>query len=86
MHTRPVLFHSQCIAGLRVGVMAPFFLLFCRGPHSGQTQNSNVTSGFRRFELCKKFEKKTCETFVGKCYKSSTARENYKLGDSEDVR
>ena len=34
------------------------------------------------------FEKKTCETFVGKCYKSSTVtcvRENYKLRVSEDV-
>ena len=28
------------------------------------------------------FEKKTCETFVGKCYKSSPVRGNYKLGVS----
>ena len=33
----------------------------------------------------REFEKKTCETFVGKCYKNSTGRENYKLGVSEDV-
>ena len=26
------------------------------------------------------FAKKTWETFIGKCYKSSTVRENYKLG------
>ena len=31
------------------------------------------------------FEKKTCETFERKCYKSSTVRENYKLGVSDDV-
>ena len=26
------------------------------------------------------FEEKTCKTSVGKCYKNSTVRENYKLG------
>ena len=56
------------------------------GAHSGQTQKSNATSGFCRLELTlQEFEKRTCETFVGKCYKSCTVRENYKLGVSEDV-
>ena len=31
------------------------------------------------------FEKKTCDTILGKCYQNSTVRENYKLGVSEDV-
>ena len=34
---------------------------------SGQTQKCNATSG-----TLQEFEKKTCETFEGKCYKSST--------------
>ena len=48
--------------------------------HSGQTQKSNATSGFRCLELRKSLKKKTCKTSVGKCYKNSTVRENYKLG------
>ena len=47
--------------------------------HSGQTQKSNATSGFRRLELRKSLEI-TCKTSVGNCYKNSTVRENYKLG------
>ena len=31
------------------------------------------------------FEEKTCKTFVEKCYKNSTRRENYKVAVSEDV-
>ena len=52
------------------------------------TQRSNAKIRHFRFSpprSLQEFEKKTCETFVGKCYKSSTVRENYKLGVSEDV-
>ena len=54
-------------------------------PHSGQTQRANATSGFRCRKTLQEFEKNTCRLFVGKCYKSSTLREKYKLGVSEDV-
>ena len=50
-----------------------------RVAHSGQTQKSNATSGFLRLEL-PEFEEKTWKTSVGKCYRNSTVRENYKLG------
>ena len=53
------------------------------------TQRSNVKiQPYFRFSpprTLQKFEKKACETFVGKCYKNSTVRENNKLGVSEDV-
>ena len=55
--------------------------------HSGQTQKSNATSGFRRLELRKSLKRKPARLLsssspasVGKCYKNSTVRENYKLG------
>ena len=35
---------------------------------------------FSPLRTLQEFEKKTCGTFVGKCYTSSTVRENYKLG------
>ena len=36
-------------------------------------------------ETLQEFERKTCATSVRKCSKSSTVRENYKQGVSEDV-
>ena len=40
---------------------------------------------FSQPQTLQKFEKKTCETFVEKCFKSSALSENYKLGVFEDV-
>ena len=53
------------------------------------TQRSNAKiqrhSRFSPPRTFQEYEEKTCKTFVGKCYKNSTGRENYKLGVSEDV-
>ena len=38
-------------------------------PHSGQTQKSIATSGFRPRRTLQEFKEKTCKAFQGKCYK-----------------
>ena len=52
-----------------------------------QQSNAKIQRHFRVAspQTLQKLEKKTCKTFVEKWYKSSTVRENYKLGVSEDV-
>ena len=52
-----------------------------------QRSNAKIQRHFRFSSprTLQEFEEKTCKTFVGKCYKNSTVRENYKLGVSEDV-
>ena len=52
-----------------------------------QRSNAKIQRHFRSSSprTLQEFEEKTCKTSVGKCYKNSTVRENYKLGVSEDV-
>ena len=47
-----------------------------------QRSNAKMQHHFRFSppRTLQEFEKKTCETYVGKCYKSTTVRENYQLG------
>ena len=65
-------------------VLANLMLGVTLQSHSDQTQKSNVSSGFRRLQLCESLKRK-CKTIVGKYYKNRTGRKNYKLGVSEDV-
>ena len=47
-----------------------------------QRSNAKIQRHFRFSppRTSQEFEEKTCKTSVGKCYKNSTVRENYKLG------
>lgn len=66
--------HTGAVCGLKVCAIK-LFLKTLELAYSGQTQKSNVTSGFRFLEACKSLKR---DTLVRKRYKQGAKKTNFR--------